>query len=118
MKTNTDHPLVVLSKALPAKVVGVLVLQIAFLVGFLIFGSVIGGIYVDRALGTRPLFTLVLGIVSLPIAVWLTYRLAIRASNNARKHYEAYVDSKKRPADVGARPAAGAKATAAARIDG
>lgn len=117
MKTNPDHPLVILSKALPAKVVGVLIFQVAFLVGFLIFGSVVLGIAADRALGTRPLLTLGLGIISLPAAVWLTYRLAMRASANARRHYEEYVESKKNTAESASRPAQSVQSGAPLRAD-
>jgi F0F1-type ATP synthase assembly protein I len=57
--------------------------------GCLVFGvvlvMVIAGIWLDRALGTRPLFTLVLVLGSAPITVYALFRFAMRAvSKSAR----------------------------------
>ncbi len=37
------------------------------------------GILLDRTLGTRPMFTLVGILISLPLHMWLVYKIAMRA---------------------------------------
>jgi F0F1-type ATP synthase assembly protein I len=62
-------------------------LQLAFMVlgqvGALtlvaIVGSLIGGLWLDRQLGTRPLFTILLMIGSFPISLYVIYRVALNA---------------------------------------
>jgi F0F1-type ATP synthase assembly protein I len=71
-----------------------MVIQVALIIGGLMIGSVFLGLFVDARLDTRPLFTLVLSFVSLPISVWLTYRLAMKTVSKARATYEAYLHSK------------------------
>ena len=82
-------------RALPPAIIGVMVFQIALIVGALVLGSVLLGIFLDLQLGTKPMLTLGLGIVSLPISVWLTYRIALRTIAKARASYEAYEQSKR-----------------------
>lgn len=51
--------------------------------GFLTLGIVIlalvGGLWLDNTLGTRPLFTLLLMVVSAPISIFVMYRVAMNS---------------------------------------
>lgn len=51
--------------------------------GFLVLAIVIGillvGLALDRALGTRPLFTIGLMVLSAPVSIWVMYRVAMNA---------------------------------------
>ena len=97
MDSRRDAPIVILARALPPAVVGAMLVQVALVVGGLMIGSLALGWVVDARFATRPLFTLLFAFVSLPVSVWLTYRLAMRTSARARKVYEAYLDSMRSP---------------------
>ena len=97
MDSRRDAPLVILARALPPAVVGAMLVQVALVVGGLMIGSLALGLFIDAHFATRPLFTLLLAFVSLPVSVWLTYRLALRTSARARKAYEAYLESQRPP---------------------
>jgi F0F1-type ATP synthase assembly protein I len=66
-------------------------LQLAFSVmgqiGALTLGIVMGvliiGIVLDRVLGTKPLFTLLLFLASFPASMYIIYRVALRAVASA-----------------------------------
>jgi hypothetical protein len=94
MESHKDPAIVILMRALPPAVVGVMVFQIALLIGGLMIGSIMLGLFIDTQAGTRPLFTLLLAFVSLPLSVWLTYRVALRTVSKARAAYQAYQESK------------------------
>ena len=98
MDSRKDSPIVILTRALPPAVVGAMLVQVAVIIGGLMIGSLALGLFIDGHFGTRPLFTLLLAFVSLPVSVWLTYRLAMRTSAKARQAYEAYLESKRAPA--------------------
>ena len=121
MGNQRESPFVLLLRALPPAIVGVMVFQIAIAVGVLMLGAVVAGLLLDMRLGTRPLLTLILGIASLPLSVWLTYRVALRTIAKARASYEAYAQDKRAAADetAGAVQAApGQAAVAAAPTEG
>lgn len=44
-----------------------------------IFAALIGGILLDRLLGTKPVFTLILLLGSAPLALYITFWVATRA---------------------------------------
>jgi len=46
---------------------------------FIVLVSVFGGIWLDRVLGTKPLFTISLVLLSAPVALGLTYWIAKRS---------------------------------------
>jgi len=94
MGNDKESPIVLLMRALPPAIVGAMVFQIAIVVGGLILGAILLGLFLDTQLGSRPLLTLGLGIISLPLSVWLTYRIALRAIARARAAYEAHLRSK------------------------
>ncbi len=45
----------------------------------IVLGAVFGGIWLDRVLGTRPLFTIGLVLISTPLSLFLTFWIAKRA---------------------------------------
>ena len=95
MASRKESPLVILMHALPPAVVGVMILQIAVIVGCLVIGSLALGLFVDTRVGTKPLFTLLFALISLVVSAWLTYRIALRTSAKAQKAYQAYLESKR-----------------------
>lgn len=87
-----ENPLVIMSKAFPPSVVAMMMMQILLVVGGVILGAVVLGLTLDSRLGTRPLLTLVLGVISLPVAVFLTYWLAMRSAKKSRQAYLNWVE--------------------------
>jgi MFS-type transporter involved in bile tolerance (Atg22 family) len=49
-----------------------------------IIGAVLAGVWLDRTLQTRPVFTLLLVLGGAPITLFALYRFAIRTVSNAR----------------------------------
>jgi F0F1-type ATP synthase assembly protein I len=96
MESRNESPLVILTRALPPAVVGAMVVQVALIVGVLMIGSVLVGLALDTRFGTRPLITLLLALLSLPLSVGLTYRIAMQTVKKARRAYEEYLSSQKR----------------------
>jgi len=45
----------------------------------IVLGAVLGGLWLDRLFGTKPLFTIFLVLGSAPLSIFLTYWVAIRA---------------------------------------
>lgn len=54
--------------------------QIAGLTLFLVFAAVLGGRWLDRVLGTGNAFLVILVLAAGPLALFLTFRLALRAA--------------------------------------
>jgi F0F1-type ATP synthase assembly protein I len=59
----------------PIKVGG----QVAFITLFIVFLALFGGLALDRFLDTKPIFTIVLLVGSAPVALYLTFWIAMRA---------------------------------------
>lgn len=65
--------------------------QVGCMLVFVAGGAVIGGLLLDQALGTKPLFLFVLLLVSIPVNIWATYRYVqyqtkqIKASASTRQ---------------------------------
>ncbi len=53
--------------------------QVGVLTLAVIVGAVLGGVLLDRMLDTRPLFTVLLLLVSFPALLYIIYRVALRA---------------------------------------
>jgi F0F1-type ATP synthase assembly protein I len=53
--------------------------QIGCVVPAIILGSVLLGLYLDKTFDTGKLITLILVLASLPVSIYLTFRLAMRA---------------------------------------
>ena len=51
--------------------------QVGCLTLVIIFAALFGGLWLDSALKTKPLFTLVLVIGSMPVGIFLMYRVAM-----------------------------------------
>jgi F0F1-type ATP synthase assembly protein I len=49
------------------------------LVLIVVIGALLGGLWLDNALKTKPLFTLVLVIGSMPVGIFVMYRVAMSA---------------------------------------
>jgi|GEM_PF-3052101 len=53
--------------------------QVAVLTLLVIVGALFGGVYLDRLLSTKPLFTVLLLLASFPALLYIIYRVALRA---------------------------------------
>jgi F0F1-type ATP synthase assembly protein I len=53
--------------------------QIGVLTVAVVVIALFGGLYLDRLLGTRPLFTVVLLLGSFPLSLYIIYRVALGA---------------------------------------
>lgn len=53
--------------------------QVGIAVVGVVLGAALGGIFLDRLLGTRPLFTIVLVVGACPVSLYLVYRVAQNA---------------------------------------
>jgi hypothetical protein len=66
-------------KAFPPHIIGLLIVQIAVVNGILVIGSIYLGKALDARMNTGVLFTVVLAVISLQLALFITYKLAMRA---------------------------------------
>jgi F0F1-type ATP synthase assembly protein I len=73
------------ARVLTSTQVGGLLAQSGCLVFGVVLAMVIAGIGLDRALGTRPLFTLVLVLSSAPVTVYALFRFAMHMVSRAAK---------------------------------
>ncbi len=62
----------------------------------IVFAALFAGIGLDKLLGTKPVFTLILTLGSAPLSLFLTYKLAMRAVNSMNP---------KKPTDTQQKPA-------------
>ena len=53
--------------------------QSGCLVVAIVLASVVGGILLDRALGTKPLLMLLFVLGSIPVTIYLLFRISMRA---------------------------------------
>ncbi len=53
--------------------------QVGCLTLFIVFAAVFAGIGLDKLLGTKPVFIILFTLGSAPLALFLTYKLAMRA---------------------------------------
>lgn len=58
--------------------------QVGCITLFIVFGALISGLWLDQQLGTRPMLTIFLILVSAPAALGLTFWLAMRAVNRIK----------------------------------
>lgn len=72
------------TNALLASVVG----QVGCLIVFIVFIALGVGMALDRLLGTTALFTILLMVGSVPVALYFTVRLSLTAVNRAQKKIE------------------------------
>lgn len=72
------------ANALLASVVG----QVGCLIVFIVFIALGVGMALDRLLGTTALFTILLMVGSVPVALYFTVRLSLTAVSRAQKKIE------------------------------
>ena len=72
-------------KAFPPRIMGLMMLQIAVIVGGLIVGAVFIGMFLDVRFDTKPWLTVVFFLVASFIAVPVTYRLGMRTIAKVKK---------------------------------
>jgi F0F1-type ATP synthase assembly protein I len=53
--------------------------QIGLLTIGLVIGALVGGLWLDKAFSTRPLFTVLLTVASFPVSLYIIYRVALGA---------------------------------------
>ena len=53
--------------------------QVGCLTLVIVFGALLGGVWLDNALKSKPLFTILLLIGSMPISLFVMYRVAMSA---------------------------------------
>jgi hypothetical protein len=73
------------ARVFPAPQVAGLIAQSGCLVFGVVLAMVIAGIGLDRALGTRPLFTLLLVLGSAPVTLYALFRFAMHMVSKAAK---------------------------------
>lgn len=61
------------------------VLWVAGLTLVVIFGSLFAGILLDKILDTKPLFTILLIVGSIPLTIYLTLRVVKSATKNIKQ---------------------------------
>ena len=81
MKQNQDQ---INTSALLASVVG----QVGCLIVFIILVALGVGMLLDKFLGTTALFTILLMVGSVPVALYVTVRLSLTAVNRAQNKIE------------------------------
>lgn len=58
--------------------------QVGFLTLIIVFVALFGGLWLDKALDTKPLFTIILLVVSMPVTLVLMFRV-VRAATSRIK---------------------------------
>jgi membrane protein implicated in regulation of membrane protease activity len=66
------------------KALAILGIEVGCLTGLFILIAILGGLWLDRLLGTRPWLTIVLVVGLSPVSLFLVYRLARRASTDMK----------------------------------
>ena len=87
-----ESSLVIFIKAFPPHLVGIMVVQIALINGFLMIGGVFLGMALDRTFGTRPLLTIALPLIGAVLSVFVAYALGKLTINKSRKAYLNWVE--------------------------
>lgn len=64
----------------PALALTSLVSQIGCVTLVIVFGALLAGLGLDKLLGTRPLFTVLLLVGSVPVSMFLVVRIALSAA--------------------------------------
>ncbi len=74
----------------PSYPLGVVVIgtQIGCITLAIVLASVFGGIWIDKLIGTKFIFTFLLVIVSAPLSLFLTFKIAMRSMKNITKSTE------------------------------
>lgn len=73
-----------------------------FLVLAIVLGILLVGLALDRTLGTRPLFTIGLMVLSAPVSIWVMYRVAMNVISKSVS--KPNIENNRRDAPVGRLP--------------
>ena len=77
------------TNALLASVVG----QVGCLIVFIVFIALGAGLALDKFLGTKAIFTVLLMVGSVPVALYLTVRISLTAVNRAQIKQEKSIEN-------------------------
>ena len=58
--------------------------QVGFLTLFIILVALFGGLWLDRTFNSKPLFTVILMVASVPVSLVLMYKVVIWATNRIK----------------------------------
>ena len=58
--------------------------QVGFITLFIIFIALFGGLWLDRYLNTKPLFTILLLIGSIPVTIFIMFRVVKAATDRIK----------------------------------
>jgi len=75
---DNDH-----RKAFNLTIIGVFG-QVGFLTLFIIVVALLGGLWLDKTFDTKPLFTIILMIASVPVSLVLMYKIVMWATNRIK----------------------------------
>lgn len=53
--------------------------EVGCLTVLIVLGAVLGGLWLDKLIGTKPLITILLVLASAPLSLFLTYKIAKRS---------------------------------------
>ena len=71
--------------------------QIGCVVPVIILGSVLLGLWLDKTFETGKIITLIMVLGSLPVSIYLTFRLAMRAVNEINQSMQPPASAKSNP---------------------
>jgi hypothetical protein len=60
--------------------------MVVLVVGFCVISALIGGVGLDRLLGTKPIFTVAMIVAAGPVSLYLVYRFASAALSRMAPH--------------------------------
>ena len=58
--------------------------MVVVVVGLSVLAALVGGMWLDRALGTRPAFTIGLMVIAGPFSLYIIYRLTLMATRRMK----------------------------------
>ena len=71
--------------------------QIGCVIPIIILLAVLSGVWLDRTFETKPIFTLFLLLASLPLTIYLTFYMAMRAMKDINQSLQPPVSNKSVP---------------------
>jgi multisubunit Na+/H+ antiporter MnhG subunit len=60
------------------------VTQVGCLTPLIILGALFAGLWLDRVLATKPIFTIIFIVISAPVSVYVLYRIVKAATNRMK----------------------------------
>ncbi len=65
----------------------------------IVLAAVFGGIWLDNIFGSKPIITFILVFASAPLALFLTFKIAMRSINSLNVNLPPATDGKTKPID-------------------